>query len=63
MYLLQFFNDPEEDPILALYAELAEMIVKAADTNPEQTVAIRKLLESRDAVKRAKIFMQDDFYK
>lgn len=35
------------------FCELAESIVKALPRNPERTVALRKLLESKDAAVRA----------
>ena len=37
------------------FAELAEKIVAVLPRNPERTVALRKLLESKDAAVRAKI--------
>jgi hypothetical protein len=35
------------------FDELAENIVKTIDAGPERTVALRKLLESKDAAVRA----------
>ena len=37
------------------FAELADMLVVALPRNPERTVALRKLLEAKDAAVRAKL--------
>ena len=37
------------------FSELADRIVKELPRNPERTVALRKLLESKDAAVRAKL--------
>lgn len=37
------------------FGELAEMLVKDVDSGPERTVALRKLLEAKDAAVRAKL--------
>ena len=37
------------------FGELAEMIVSRVDDGPERAVALRKLLESKDAAVRAKL--------
>jgi hypothetical protein len=37
------------------FAELAQFIVIALPRNPERTVALRKLLEAKDAAVRAKL--------
>jgi hypothetical protein len=39
--------------VSALFFNLAEDIVKRCPRNPERTVALRKLLESKDAAVRA----------
>lgn len=38
------------------FGELAEQIVNNLPRNPERTVALRKLLEAKDAAVRAKIY-------
>lgn len=40
----------------APFGRLAESIVATLPRNPERTVALRKLLESKDAAVRAKLF-------
>lgn len=40
------------------FGELAKTIVEALPRNPERTVALRKLLESKDAAVRAKLFKE-----
>lgn len=37
------------------FGELAQMIVATLPRNPERTVALRKLLEAKDAAVRAKL--------
>ncbi len=37
------------------FAEMAEQLVNTLPRNPERTVALRKLLESKDAAVRAKL--------
>jgi len=37
------------------FGELAERIVATTDAGPERTVALRKLLEAKDAAVRAKL--------
>ncbi len=37
------------------FANLATLVVTAVDSGPERTVALRKLLESKDAAVRAKL--------
>lgn len=44
---------PESRAISRRFAELALFIVKSTPRDPEQTVALRKLLESKDAAVRA----------
>lgn len=62
----------EQEPILQFFAyghlredlkatsqpfgELAEKIVNTLPRNPERTVALRKLLEAKDAAVRAKLY-------
>lgn len=38
------------------FGEMAEMIVDTLPRNPERSVALRKLLEAKDAAVRAKLF-------
>lgn len=37
------------------FGELAELMCRTIDTGPERTVALRKLLEAKDAAVRAKL--------
>lgn len=62
----------QEDPIMQFFAyqhfpeglaavsrpfgELASRIVEVCPRNPERTVALRKLLEAKDAAVRARLF-------
>lgn len=58
-HILQFFAHAHLPPHLAsiskLFAELAEHITQTLPRNPERTVALRKLLESKDAAVRARL--------
>ena len=38
------------------FGELAELVVTCLPHNPERTVALRKLLEAKDAAVRAQLF-------
>lgn len=65
-------NDPASEPIFQFFAyehlpqhlqevsmpfgELALDIIKILPRNPERTVALRKLLEAKDAAVRARLF-------
>lgn len=40
-----------------MFAELAEKIVADLPMNPERTVALRKLLEAKDAAVRARLYV------
>lgn len=40
------------------FCELAEHIVKTLPSNPERTVALRKLLEAKDCAVRAKLYVE-----
>lgn len=57
--IMQFFEHAHLPPHLAAvsapYAELAQCIVHSLPRNAERTVALRKLLESKDAAVRAKL--------
>jgi len=56
-YIMQFFTFehlPEHLKVVSRqFAELAERMVSTLPRNPERTVALRKLLESKDAAVRA----------
>ncbi len=58
--LMQFFayaHLPEHlQGISKPFGEMAEWIVKTLPRNPERTVALRKLLESKDCAVRARLF-------
>lgn len=58
--ILQFFafaHLPEHlQSISRPFGELAEKIVATLPRNPERTVALRKLLEAKDAAVRANLF-------
>lgn len=58
-HILQFFaykHLPEEmQKVSRPFCEQAERIVATIPRNPERTVALRKLLESKDAAVRASI--------
>ena len=41
------------------FGDLAQNIVDTLPRNPERTVALRKLLESKDAAVRAKLFKEE----
>ena len=56
-HILQFFAHAHLPPHLAAvsapFAEMAQRIVDTLPRNPERTVALRKLLEAKDAAVRA----------
>lgn len=56
-HILQFFAHAHLPPHLAAvsraFGELADVIVETLPRNPERTVALRKLLEAKDAAVRA----------
>lgn len=58
-HILQFFKSghlPAELQFVAgPFCELAEQLVHDLPRNPERTVALRKLLEAKDAAVRAKL--------
>lgn len=58
-HILQFFKHDHLPAHLQAvskpFEELANMIVDSLPKNPERTVALRKLLESKDATVRALI--------
>ncbi len=61
--ILQFFSfDHLKEPLRAVsqpFGELARQIVATLPRNPERTVALRKLLEAKDAAVRAKVYHPD----
>jgi len=58
--ILQFFAykhlPPHLQGVSAMFGEVAYKIVEALPRNPERTVALRKLLEAKDAAVRAVLF-------
>lgn len=58
--IMQFFGyahlKPEMQAVSKPFGQLAEKIVADLPRNPERTVALRKLLEAKDAAVRASIF-------
>lgn len=58
--IMQFFKYDHLPPALrdvsSPFSQLADAIVAVLPRNPERTVALRKLLEAKDAAVRAKIF-------
>ncbi len=56
-HIMQFFAfahlPPHLQAVSKPFAELAEKIVTTIPRNPERTVALRKLLEAKDAAVRA----------
>ena len=42
------------------FAEIAEWMIDELPTNSERTVALRKLLEAKDAAVRARLYQEDD---
>ncbi len=62
-YLLQFFayeHLPERlQAVSKPFGELAGQIVANLPSNPERTVALRKLLEAKDCAVRALLFKSE----
>lgn len=58
-HIIQFFDYAHLPPHLAEvskpFGDLADAIVATLPRNPERTVALRKLLEAKDAAVRAKL--------
>jgi hypothetical protein len=58
--LLQFFEyghlKPELQNVSRPFGELAQALVQLLPRNPERTVALRKLLESKDCAVRAYLY-------
>jgi hypothetical protein len=61
--ILQFFKydhlPPHLQEVSATFSIVAHGIVASLPRNPERTVALRKLLEAKDAAVRASIFVTD----
>lgn len=59
--ILQYFKHTHLPEALAAisrpFCELAQHLVASLPRNPERTVALRKLLEAKDAAVRASIFV------
>lgn len=57
--IMQFFEyshlPPHLQDVSAPFQRLAQEVVDCLPRNPERTVALRKLLESKDAAVRAKL--------
>lgn len=57
-HIMQFFAydhlPPDLQDVSAPFGRLAEGLVKTLPRNPERTVALRKLLEAKDAAVRAR---------
>ena len=62
-HIMQFFAfahlPPDLQLVSARFAALAAEIVAVCPRNPERTVALRKLLESKDAAVRARLARTD----
>lgn len=60
--MLQFFKyehlPPHLQAVSKPFCELAETIVQTLPSNPERTVALRKLLEAKDCAVRALLFKE-----
>lgn len=60
--LMQFFAyahlPPHLQEISKPFGDMAEWIVNTLPSNPERTVALRKLLEAKDCAVRAKLFVE-----
>ena len=58
-HILQFFTyahlPAQLQAVSKPFSELADLMVSTLPRNPERTVALRKLLESKDAAVRAAI--------
>jgi hypothetical protein len=58
--ILQFFAylhlPPHLQEVIMPFGVMAEHLVEKLPRNPERTVALRKLLESKDAAVRARLF-------
>ncbi len=61
--MLQFLEykhlSPELQQVSILFNALAQGLVDMLPSNPERTVALRKLLEAKDAAVRAKLYKEN----
>lgn len=61
-YLLQFFAydhlKPELKEVSSKFHSLAVHLVDNLPSNPERTVALRKLLEAKDCAVRARLYKE-----
>lgn len=61
-HIMQFFKSAHLAPLMSSvsrpFCELAQRIVDTLPRNPERTVALRKLLEAKDAAVRAYIAVE-----
>jgi hypothetical protein len=62
--ILQFFAyahlPPELQAVSRPFERLAHVIMSELPRNPERTVALRKLLEAKDAAVRARIYKEQE---
>ena len=62
-HILQFFAyahlPPHLQAVSAPFGQIAEQIVETLPRNPERTVALRKLLEAKDAAVRALVAKEE----
>lgn len=62
-HILQFFAyahlPPHLQAVSKPFGDMAQQIVDTLPRNPERTVALRKLLESKDAAVRALVAKED----
>ena len=60
--IMQFFKwdhlPPHLQDVSKPFAGLANLIVAELPQNPERTVALRKLLEAKDAAVRARLYVE-----
>ena len=63
-HIFQFFKYDHLPPALQKiskpFCDMAEMIIATVPRNPERTVALRKLLEAKDATVRASFAVSQD---
>lgn len=64
--ILQFFTyshlPPHLQTVSQPFSDLANQLVAVLPRNPERTVALRKLLEAKDAAVRAVLFKSSDTF-
>lgn len=62
--MMQFFTyahlPPHLQEVSKPFCDLAEQIVNELPSNPERTVALRKLLEAKDCAVRALLYKAED---